>query len=73
MCFICMQVDAEQFDKIMSYIRAGKEAGATLKHGAQLGFQVFIPRHCLWLVASTSASRPALRLGECVRELLGTC
>lgn len=34
MCVVCMQVDAEQFDKIMSYISAGKEAGATLKHGA---------------------------------------
>jgi acyl-CoA reductase-like NAD-dependent aldehyde dehydrogenase len=29
-----VQIDAEQFDKILSYIHAGKEAGATLKHGA---------------------------------------
>lgn len=34
LCVFGMQVDAEQFDKIMSYISAGKEAGATLKHGA---------------------------------------
>jgi hypothetical protein len=29
-------VDAKQFAKIMSYIRSGKEAGATLKHGAHV-------------------------------------
>lgn len=30
-------MDSEQFEKIMSYIHAGKEAGASLKHGALCG------------------------------------
>jgi len=29
-----LQIDSTQFQKIMSYIQAGKDQGATLKHGA---------------------------------------
>ena len=31
-----LQVDSDQFQKIMAYIQSGKDQGATLKHGEQV-------------------------------------
>lgn len=35
LCFLKIQIDEEQFNKIMHYIRSGLESGATLEAGGE--------------------------------------